>query len=115
MRGARDRQAQILAGGWIIPADAGSTFMAVIAAVIDRDHPRGCGSTVQPPPSKETFEDHPRGCGEHPLSSVVRLAEPGSSPRMRGAQPRSTYDIPKSRIIPADAGSTLQIQAVRKT
>ena len=70
----------------IIPADAGSTKMAI-------DY-------------TQTPKDHPRGCGEHRLIDHVKIYETGSSPRMRGAlQPGDTLSQ-IARIIPADAGST---------
>ena len=50
----------------IIPADAGSTDMAKIDAVV--------------------YEDHPRGCGEHRKSRNKAYRYRGSSPRMRGAR-----------------------------
>ena len=88
MRGARilSETAPPLAG--IIPADAGSTLR------IER--------------AKQTPEDHPRGCGEHVLPVRSERLPDGSSPRMRGAPTRVTLRIPLTRIIPADAGSTLR-------
>ena len=71
----------------IIPADAGSTIL-----VNDRIY---------------TVEDHPRGCGEHRSSAFVGVHRRGSSPRMRGA-PHAVHDASHMpRIIPADAGSTV--------
>ena len=54
--------------------------------------------------------DHPRGCGEHFSESEKNKTKEGSSPRMRGAPPFSTRDGFVSGIIPADAGSTSQLQ-----
>ena len=86
MRGAPccpggDSQAQ-----GIIPADAGST---VLQDIYDHD-----------------CRDHPRGCGEHTASPVDICSPEGSSPRMRGALAGRLGLIRRSRIIPADAGST---------
>ena len=86
MRGAPccpdgDSQAQ-----GIIPADAGSTPDRVAGATIVRDHPRGCG--------------------EHIILMDVLDTQHGSSPRMRGALAGRLGLIRRSRIIPADAGST---------
>ena len=53
--------------------------------------------------------DHPRGCGEHSLYTAPIPRREGSSPRMRGARDRSTREQNKTRIIPADAGSTTYI------
>ena len=71
----------------IIPADAGSTS-------VDDGYIR-------------SLEDHPRGCGEH-LEAYCAIQIPvGSSPRMRGAPILTRCSCRSTRIIPADAGSTL--------
>ena len=54
--------------------------------------------------------DHPRGCGEHIGIGISGLRRQGSSPRMRGALNAFAPAWTASRIIPADAGSTLLIQ-----
>ena len=71
----------------IIPADAGSTLCRSIA---------GCRS-----------RDHPRGCVEHEDQFFRDLHAEGSSPRMRGALVKKLGALWNTRIIPADAGSTL--------
>ena len=58
-----------------------------------------CGSPLK-------IWDHPRGCGEHPITESARRKNKGSSPRMRGARFKTKDAAEKSRIIPADAGST---------
>ena len=87
MRGAqRDRMYAERPAG-IIPADAGSTPVAV---------PLCC-----------CFQDHPRGCGEHLSMSTSCMTPSGSSsPRMRGAPPGHPHQAGNQGIIPADAGST---------
>ena len=50
----------------IIPADAGSTWIA--------------------DPSGPAWQDHPRGCGEHFSSDAFGRFQAGSSPRMRGTR-----------------------------
>ena len=50
--------------------------------------------------------DHPRGCGEHTAVAMALHASQGSSPRMRGAPGTTSANRRKTRIIPADAGST---------
>ena len=70
----------------IIPADAGSTIN-VLTTVIQGG-------------------DHPRGCGEHFDRATVISVLRGSSPRMRGARLAYMTSNRRSRIIPADAGST---------
>ena len=87
MRGAHRCGSSAYACHRIIPADAGSTN----------------GIELQP----EHARDHPRGCGEHRQESPLYKTRTGSSPRMRGAL---TLCVPlgtRTRIIPADAGSTL--------
>ena len=71
---------------WIIPADARSTDLGARYS--------------------RRIQDHPHGCGEHKGSSPTKKLDPGSSPRMRGANHLQDGDPPRTRIIPADAGST---------
>ena len=52
-------------------------------------------------------EDHPRGCGEHSDETSAQVMSTGSSPRMRGAPADGIRLDFASRIIPADAGSTI--------
>ena len=70
----------------IIPALAGSTFRLLHQA-------RHSG-------------DHPRACGEHCVMVVNPTRALGSSPRLRGARPRSRCWPRRCGIIPALAGST---------
>ena len=71
--------------------------------------PAYAGSTCPLPLSSPCEWDHPRVCGEHSHPRIVRLAERGSSPRMRGAhRPDQRMQYP-ARIIPAYAGSTKAI------
>ena len=76
-------------GGRIIPADAGSTRSS-----------RCAGSR---------HGDHPRRCGEHGLYTLAVCSSEGSSPQMRGAPCGEPHVSDRSRIIPADAGSTKPI------
>ena len=116
----------------IIPADAGSTLAITIACLAWSDHPRGCGehatllasalSGVGSSPRMRGAQsnitkfqqvaqnagDHPRGCGEHLSFPVSVSSVLGSSPRMRGAPPVRLPGTGTTRIIPADAGSTLR-------
>ena len=71
----------------IIPAYAGSTFVA--------------------PQIDELAPDHPRIRGEHRSLRVDRPRFVGSSPHTRGAHPRRCRLARRGRIIPAYAGSTL--------
>ena len=65
MRGAHTRGTGRAHPDGIIPADAGSTVMSLIAL--------------------SPWRDHPRGCGEHTCGSDTESRYKGSSPRMRGA------------------------------
>ena len=92
MRGAPSRWKVIVLSCRIIPADAGSTWFE-----------SSWGSAIR---------DHPRGCGEHDGILVAGPADPGSSPRMRGAHDSTTLGQAVERIIPADAGSTPWCQSI---
>ena len=89
MRGARS--AALLGGSLagIIPADAGSTNDGTL--------------------TDAQLQDHPRGCGEHMGSVPKQATMGGSSPRMRGAPCLSCRVVLCARIIPADAGSTWNV------
>ena len=87
MRGALGGGLSKAAGLRIIPADAGST-------------PHGTSDHT-------SSRDHPRRCGEHVVFYPQSGDKEGSSPQMRGALPPSTTPADPTRIIPADAGSTL--------
>ena len=89
MRGAPHPIRRALRTSGIIPADAGSTFRIVTLA-------RAVG-------------DHPRGCGEHDPGENMAWDASGSSPRMRGALFSRSVATGLSRIIPADAGSTVLV------
>ena len=89
MRGARGFPISIDNQQRIIPADAGST---------ENHGLPDCGS-----------QDHSRGCGEHRFDAMRDKAIEGSSPRMRGAPIIICLYCLRLRIIPADAGSTHDI------
>ena len=86
MRGAQVLDDLIPTKPGIIPADAGSTIMAIHSVAISWDHPRGCG--------------------EHAMKDGKVTFSQGSSPRMRGALLKNSVAVIGARIIPADAGST---------
>ena len=73
----------------IIPACAGST----------------CTSSTPSPASR----DHPRVRGEHYKRLCAELCREGSSPRARGAREPGVSRLLTLRIIPACAGSTLDV------
>ena len=90
MRGAPFRRDQVHHCSRIIPADAGSTYSVGNSA--------------------DAKKDHPRGCGEHWYSRLYQLIKVGSSPRMRGAPGHHQRPALRPGIIPADAGSTMQVE-----
>ena len=127
MRGAPIMGCGLPAVGRIIPADAGSTALYRVVIDTHGDHPRGCGehlddrpfrtvhdwiipadagSTIQDKRIRPRKGDHPRGCGEHARRTGRSSPRPGSSPRMRGAPHDECSHNGRTRIIPADAGST---------
>ena len=89
MRGAHRLHRILLVIVRIIPADAGSTDTTLFIETVT--------------------QDHPRGFGEHPIPQQINETGQGSSPRMRGA-PVGLGDLaPIVGIIPADAGSTVDM------
>ena len=85
-RGARRRRPGRRRLRRIIPAYAGSTSIVRSYTVV--------------------FWDHPRIRGEHLRTAARRMAQGGSSPHTRGAQPLLLAELRDRRIIPAYAGST---------
>ena len=51
---------------------------------------------------------HPRGCGAHPKSKKEKESDPGASPRMRASLSRGITCMPRSGVIPAGAGLTVE-------
>ena len=86
VRGAPVELSDVLGGGGIIPACAGSTPRRI--------------------PMIAWLGDHPRMCGEHKVTPAVTPLYSGSSPHVRGAPVRVTESDQVSGIIPACAGST---------
>ncbi len=86
VRGALSRERSRILDGRIIPARAGSTYMAGGNAHRQRDHPRSCG--------------------EHSSFIAFASAMRGSSPLVRGAPLRNITQNLREGIIPARAGST---------
>ena len=75
--------------------------------MIVRIIPADAGSTPKESPIAMMFGDHPRGCGEHDAVETGKRHFHGSSPRMRGAPVIADTMRAFTRIIPADAGSTI--------
>ena len=68
--------------------------------------PAYAGSTTHPQCSRRARWDHPRIRGEHVPPCGVSVQPSGSSPHTRGARAPAWCISPRSRIIPAYAGST---------
>ena len=93
MRGKPDSGTSAPKLSGITPADAGKTYLLLLAVKRERDHPRGCG---------ENFS------GKPPNASAA-----GSPPRMRGKLPVQTGAKIELRITPADAGKTDRFLFIR--
>ncbi len=86
MRGTRRGASQGQKFRRFIPAHAGNTSSAPVAA---------CAAAV-----------HPRACGEHSQKPSSTLSTAGSSPRMRGTPAAVVTEELVERFIPAHAGNT---------
>ena len=53
--------------------------------------------------------DHPRACGDYLYLQVPSVWQPGSPPRLRGLHPVCTQYIKSTRITPALAGTTSDV------
>ena len=72
----------------------------------DRITPAEAGSTGWSTAPRGSPADHPRGGGEHWHADLNAARINGSPPRRRGAPLRPDRDGVRSRITPAEAGST---------
>jgi len=68
--------------------------------------PAHAGNTARLRVDKRLPAVHPRACGEHFWQHNRRIAETGSSPRMRGTRSGPLLKPPRRRFIPAHAGNT---------
>ena len=80
-------------------------YRAIARAAGSSPHTRGALTKTFSPP--RAARDHPRIRGEHLLTVSCRSPREGSSPHTRGAPPQLVDEPPRTRIIPAYAGSTL--------
>ncbi len=85
-RGKQRRAGVGVIGLRLIPARAGKTLAAAVAAARKRAHPRAGGENL--------------------VLAVVELLAGGSSPRGRGKRTRSRKTLGRQRLIPARAGKT---------
>ena len=93
VRGKRGGDDALAAAPGLIPARAGKTWPGASRSRPPRAHPRACGEN-----RGERFAD--RRCD-------------GSSPRVRGKRGRGTRRVGRSGLIPARAGKTVGVLAVR--
>ncbi len=95
-QGARADRVSAAAGGWLIPACAGS---------------------ISPPSASAIFSGaHPRVRGEHAGLGHEVHGDRGSSPRARGASKRPRAGVLVAGLIPACAGSIVTIsRSMRST
>ena len=75
--------------------------------------PAYAGSTTLPSPARRPGRDHPRIRGEHVFMSWVSAPALGSSPHTRGARRWRCAGVRARGIIPAYAGSTLNVKFPR--
>ena len=68
--------------------------------------PTYAGNTVAVKEEAAPARAHPHVCGEHPLSSILRIQVPGSSPRMRGTRFQRFRRLVLRGLIPTYAGNT---------
>ena len=76
--------------------------------------PAGAGQTRPPTPAALRSTAHPRGCGADLLDLGLDLRDWGSSPRVRGRQPRHGARAVTPGLIPAGAGQTVMLLVVRR-
>ena len=86
VRGAVHEVGRVAQAHGIIPACAGNRHIYLFCIYLFWDHPRACGEQLN-------------GCL---LTSIFK----GSSPRVRGAEPRGASTLAQAGIIPARAGSS---------
>ena len=86
----------------------------VACAPAPRFIPAYAGNTSGGAELNGKFTVHPRVCGEHPLMHTNHNIDTGSSPRMRGTQTTSILIPSCPRFIPAYAGNTFRIAAMRR-
>ena len=89
------------------PRMRGAQLQLIKEHIVHGIIPADAGSTPSRGRNASPTQDHPRGCGEHEDRLTNNNLRTGSSPRMRGARGTDLWCLPRGRIIPADAGSTV--------
>ena len=90
------------------PRMRGSPLLAEERASSAGGIPADAGLTRQKGQRAAQNWGHPRGCGAHPKSKKEKESDPGSSPRMRASLSRGITCMPRSGVIPAGAGLTVE-------
>ncbi len=90
---------------WITPADAGTSGICGLSA------PWWPGTSYSQVMAMVTAPDHPRGCGDKRSLWFISSMVAGSPPRMRGQAWLTIRVRTKNRITPADAGTSLPVNA----
>ena len=75
--------------------------------------PARAGPTTLSMPGCRSNQDHPRSCGANEDEHGLLITAKGSSPLVRGQQPRTSALGRKRRIIPARAGPTIGCSKTR--
>ena len=84
----------------------GKGFCCPQQRVGERIIPTGVGKRNRWDEKSVSHTDHPHGCGEKSQCELMRLPDPGSSPRVWGkAYPTETVK-PRARIIPTGVGKS---------
>ena len=105
-RGAPGRRCRRGTPRWIIPRRRGALLRERAVDPGRGIIPAQAGSTVARPGHWGDRTDHPRAGGEHVTAAIRDVFARGSSPRRRGALPKTSLERSLSGIIPAQAGST---------
>ena len=81
----------------------------------DSEHgiiPACAGSRAASMQATRSRWDHPRVCGEQSMVWPTMPAQPGSSPRVRGAESQTFRMVARRGIIPACAGSRISVISI---
>ena len=88
------------------PRVRGAAILVNVSSIFSGIIPARAGSSCLTRCARPPRWDHPRACGEQGSPSALRRMSMGSSPRVRGAEPRDEDGRDDGGIIPARAGSS---------
>ena len=95
------------------PRGRGTPLLLKHPPKIQRFIPARAGNTLRPSPNAKYDAVHPRAGGEHITTARAVVEHDGSSPRGRGTRDGRGGDTVGRRFIPARAGNTVYLAAVR--